>query len=68
MNIKSNKNLLFFVDIKDFSNTQIYINSLSDNGTEIITPFPVPIHRRLDDMRRAVIRTNEKNNFPVPAK
>ena len=35
-------------------------------GTDIITPFPVPIHNRLHDTSRAVMRTNEKPNFPVP--
>ena len=35
-------------------------------GTEIITPFPVPIHRRLEETNKAVIRTNEKPSFPVP--
>lgn len=32
----------------------------------MITPFPVPIHNLHDEMRRAVMRTNEKPNFPVP--
>ena len=35
-------------------------------GTEIITPFPVPIHRRLEETNKAVIRTNEKPSLPVP--
>lgn len=32
----------------------------------MMTPFPVPIHRRLHDTMRAVILTNEKPSFPVP--
>ena len=36
------------------------------NGTEMITPFPVPIHKRLQETSNAVIRTNENPNFPVP--
>lgn len=32
----------------------------------MMTPLPVPIHRRLEEMRRAVIRTNEKPTLPVP--
>ena len=39
---------------------------LSDSGTEIMTPFPVPIHKRLTETRRAVMRTNENPSFPVP--
>ena len=31
------------------------------------TPFPVPIHSRLDEMSSAVMRTNEKPSLPVPA-
>lgn len=42
--------------------------SLSERGTDIITPFPVPIHSLLEDINRAVIRTNEKPSFPVPKK
>lgn len=30
------------------------------------TPFPVPTHRRLPAMSRAVIRTKEKPSLPVP--
>lgn len=33
---------------------------------EMITPLPVPIHRRLHDTIRAVILTNEKPSLPVP--
>ena len=36
------------------------------NGTEMITPFPVPIHKRLQETSNAVIRTNENPNLPVP--
>lgn len=32
----------------------------------MITPLPVPIHRRLHDTIRAVILTNEKPSLPVP--
>jgi hypothetical protein len=35
-------------------------------GTEIITPFPVPIHSRLEETNKAVILTNEKPSLPVP--
>lgn len=31
-----------------------------------MTPFPVPTHKRLQDMTRAVILTNEKPSLPVP--
>ena len=34
----------------------------------MITPFPVPIQRRLEEINKAVIRTKEKPNFPVPLK
>lgn len=33
---------------------------------EIMTPFPVPTHNRLQDTIRAVILTKEKPSFPVP--
>ena len=46
--------------------TSLYV--LSDSGTEIMTPFPVPIHKRLTETRRAVMRTNENPSFPVPTK
>uniref|UniRef100_A0A8D9BFZ0 Uncharacterized protein n=1 Tax=Cacopsylla melanoneura TaxID=428564 RepID=A0A8D9BFZ0_9HEMI len=36
-------------------------------GTEMITPFPVPIQRREEEMRSAVMRTKEKPSFPVPS-
>lgn len=39
----------------------------SDRGTEITTPLPVPIHKRLHDTIRAVIRTNENPSLPVPS-
>lgn len=45
-----------------------YSNSHSVRGMEMMTPFPVPIHRRLHDTMRAVILTNEKPSFPVPEK
>lgn len=32
----------------------------------MMTPFPVPTHNRFPAISRAVIRTNEKPNFPVP--
>lgn len=44
------------------------LDSLSVRGMEMMTPFPVPIHRRLHDTNRAVILTNEKPSFPVPNK
>ena len=40
----------------------------SESGTEIITPFPVPIQRRLLEINIDVILTNENPNFPVPVK
>lgn len=45
---------------------QLKIYLLSVNGMEIMTPFPVPTHKRLQDTIRAVILTNEKPSFPVP--
>ena len=42
------------------------VGLLSLRGTEIITPLPVPIQRRLQDTRSAVILTNEKPSLPVP--
>lgn len=33
---------------------------------EMMTPFPVPTQSRFPPISRAVIRTNEKPNFPVP--
>lgn len=44
----------------------ILINLLSVNGIEMMTPFPVPTHKRLQDTIRAVILTNENPSFPVP--
>lgn len=38
----------------------------SVNGTEIMTPLLVPIHNRLEEMSKLVIRTKENPNFPVP--
>ncbi|KAG8129117.1 hypothetical protein E2320_016084 [Naja naja] len=35
-------------------------------GIEMMTPFPVPTHKRLQDTIRAVILTNENPSFPVP--
>lgn len=45
---------------------QVKIYLLSVSGMEIMTPFPVPTHRRLQDTIRAVILTKEKPSFPVP--
>lgn len=42
------------------------LHPLSDRGTEMMTPFPVPIHRRLHDTNIDVMRTKEKPSFPVP--
>lgn len=39
---------------------------LSVNGMEMMTPFPVPTHKRLQDTIRAVILTNENPSLPVP--
>lgn len=33
-----------------------------------MTPLPVPIHKRLQDINIAVILTNENPSFPVPGK
>ena len=52
---------------KQFSSGQLYY-ILSDSGTEMITPFPVPIHSLLTEMSKAVIRTKENPSFPVPTK
>lgn len=41
---------------------------LSVRGIEMMTPFPVPTHRRLHETIKAVILTNEKPSFPVPEK
>lgn len=41
--------------------------SASVSGTDITTPLPVPIHNRLHETSSAVIRANEKPNFPVPS-
>lgn len=38
----------------------------SDKGMEMMTPFPVPTHRRLQDTTKAVILTKEKPSLPVP--
>lgn len=40
--------------------------SQSVRGMEMMTPLPVPIHKRLHDTMRAVMRTNEKPSLPVP--
>lgn len=34
----------------------------------MMTPLPVPIQSRFDEIRRAVMRMREKPNFPVPVK
>lgn len=39
----------------------------SDSGMEMMTPFPVPTHSRLQDTTRAVILTKENPSLPVPA-
>lgn len=39
---------------------------LSDSGTEMMTPLPVPIHSRWRLIIIDVMRTNENPNFPVP--
>lgn len=55
----------FFLQFFDLcSYFKIYL--LSVNGMEIMTPFPVPTHKRLQDTIRAVILTKEKPSFPVP--
>lgn len=46
---------------------QLHIsNSLCVRGMEMMTPFPVPIHRRLHEIIRVVILTKEKPSLPVP--
>ena len=42
------------------------MNLLSESGTEIMTPLPVPIQSRLQETNRDVILTNENPSFPVP--
>ena len=32
-------------------------------GTDIMTPFPVPIYNQFDETSKAVIRTKEKPSF-----
>lgn len=39
---------------------------LSDSGTEMMTPLPVPIHNRCKLIIIDVMRTKEKPNLPVP--
>lgn len=39
---------------------------LSERGTDMTTPLPVPIHNLLQDINIAVILTKEKPSFPVP--
>jgi hypothetical protein len=41
---------------------------LSERGTEMMTPLPVPIQSRFDEIRSAVMRMREKPNLPVPEK
>lgn len=48
-------------------NSQDNVEAPSDKGMEMMTPFPVPTHRRLQDTTRAVILTKEKPSLPVPA-
>lgn len=56
------------------SNTDVHVyvccdvGLQSDNGMEMMTPFPVPTHSRLQETIRAVILTKEKPSFPVPVK
>lgn len=38
----------------------------SESGTEMMTPFPVPIHNRCKLIIIDVMRTNEKPSLPVP--
>lgn len=40
---------------------------LSVRGIEMMTPLEVPTQRRLQAIRREVMRTKEKPNLPVPA-
>lgn len=48
--------------------TDIPVSAIpSDKGMEMMTPFPVPTHSRLQDTTRAVILTKEKPSLPVPA-
>ena len=48
--------------------TGLFLNEAlpSDRGTDMMTPFPVPIHNLLQDICSAVIRTKEKPSLPVP--
>lgn len=49
-----------------FKRLNVMFCSQSVRGMEMMTPLPVPIHRRLHDTMRAVMRTNEKPSLPVP--
>ena len=54
---------MFIVDVMVLASV-FYL--LSDRGTDIITPFPVPIQSLLQEIIKDVIRTNEKPSLPVP--
>lgn len=42
------------------------VNLLSESGTDTITPLPVPIQSRLQEVMRQLMRTNEKPSLPLP--
>lgn len=43
-------------------------NLLSESGTERMTPLPVPIHSRLHEVIRQLMRTKEKPSLLLPEK
>lgn len=55
---------------KDYIDITIIVkkghNLPSVRGIDIITPLPVPTHRRLLAIIREVMRTKEKPSLPVP--
>lgn len=58
-------NIIFWTN--NFTLVNNWTNLLSDSGTDIMTPFPVPIHSLFEEISNAVIRTKENPSFPVPA-
>ena len=58
----------FLVILTVFSLCIQFPNLPSESGTEMITPFPVPIQRRLLEINMDVILTKENPSFPVPVK
>lgn len=60
-------NTIFFLCLQHFAQCySLIFYLLSVNGMEMMTPFPVPTHKRLQDTISAVILTNENPSLPVP--